>query len=99
MPEETLGDRIRWSRETAGLSQGQAAKLLDLPKETLGAMEGDNLLPAHCVMNDFSRHYDVDLHWLQTGQEREVSLPPMKNVTEADRESLRRLQARRRQDS
>lgn len=97
MPE-TLGERIEWARETAGLSRSQAAKLLDLPKPFLASVEMDEVQPAPCLMSDFSRHYDVDLHWLQTGEEREVEMPDMRNVTPRERESLRRLMARRRQE-
>lgn len=94
---DTLGGRLIEARVAAGLSVSQAAKLLDLPPSYIRSVEAGEVNPATSVVDDFGRCYDVQTAWLQSGVERDVTIPPG-NMTEKDRESLRRLFARSRQD-
>lgn len=105
MPEETtqqentLGARLNWARDTAGLSYSQAAKILHMDRFELIQLETDKCGASDNLLNEMSIVYDVDLQWLKTGIEREVEMPKKQSwVSESDWASLCRLLARGRQD-
>lgn len=64
-----IGERLRWAREQAGLSQGQVAKQLGVHRPTISQIEaGDRLLKANEVA-PFADLYDVDDDWILRGDE------------------------------
>lgn len=101
MKEETLGARLTWARDTAGLSYSQAAKMLHMERFELIQLETDKCGASDNLINEMSVVYDVDTHWLKTGVERHLDTLPLlgHDVSDEDHESLRRIIARRRQDS
>jgi transcriptional regulator with XRE-family HTH domain len=99
MDEITIGKRITWARDTAGLKIGQAARLLDTTPDRLLAIEQDRISPSPDELKLFEMKYDVDLKWLKTGIERPVDVPMSHHMSEEDREATRRLFARMRQNS
>lgn len=103
LPEETpltLGQRFTWAREQAGLSILQMVLVSGLRMDVLEGIEDDIRDPFLVEDVSFwSRYYDVSEEWLKTGVERAVLLPlQMLNATPKEREDLRCLLARRRQD-
>lgn len=59
-----IGERLRWAREQAGLSQGQVAKLLSYHRPTISQLEaGERALKADEV-NRFAELYDVHSEWI-----------------------------------
>lgn len=98
--DNELGERLTWARQTAGLSIGQAARLLNLTSEQIIASESGDWPGMYAPAEAWCRVYDIDVHWLKTGIEREVDMSGLSaHVSDEDRESLRRLIARRWQNS
>lgn len=98
--ETTFGARLKWAREQAGLTQGQAAKMLHFEKSEIIALETDQCGASRSLIEEFAVTYDVEINWLLLGTEREVDLSSLgSHVSAEDRESLRRVLARRRQDA
>ena len=63
----TIGERLRWAREQAGLSQGQVAKLLNYHRPTISQLEaGERALKADEVCR-FAELYDVQRDWILDG--------------------------------
>lgn len=93
---DTLGQRLAQARNTAGLSQAQAAKSIDAPISVIQGLEAG--VPDYTGYLPFLADlYRVDRDWLETGQERDVALP-VANFDEADREMMRSFWARRRRE-
>lgn len=70
-----IGLRLRSARENAGLSQAQAAKILDLHRPTLTEIElGNRKVPAE-ELKVFASTYDVSVTWL-LGEIDEQKLSP-----------------------
>lgn len=100
MSENTIGQRLTWARETAGLSLSQAARLMFTERQLIVDMEEGRTDPGFSVLNLFSLLYDADLCWLQTGIERQIDMGNIPaQVSKEDAESLRRVFARGRQNS
>lgn len=97
--EETLGQRLTWARDTAGLSYSQAAKLLHMERFELIQLETNQCGASNALIDEMAVLYDVSTEWLTTGLEREVSIPEKQWMSKDDAESLRRLFARMRQNS
>jgi len=68
MPEEDtkkqIGTRIRAAREQSGLSQGQAAKLLEMHRPTISEIEAGRRKVSADELIALSRLYDVSVAWL-----------------------------------
>lgn len=96
---DTLADRLIWARETAGLSIMQAAKVTGIHARAIAALEAGNELILSAVVESLAIAYDVDSTWLNTGVGREFDMPDMPMALAEERESLRRLIARGRQNS
>ncbi len=64
---EAVGERLRWAREQAGLSQGQVARQLDLHRPTVSQIEAGkrNVRPDEIVQ--FAELYDVREDWIVSG--------------------------------
>lgn len=59
-----IAARLRMAREAAGLSQGQAAKLLDMHRPTVSEIEaGRRRLAAH-ELGGFAKTYGIGVAWL-----------------------------------
>ena len=69
-PEElrhAIAARLRTARETAGLSQGQAAKRLEMHRPTISEIEaGRRRVSAEEVIR-FAEVYNVDAKWIMEG--------------------------------
>lgn len=68
MPKENdlpgIGDRLRESREAAGLSQAQVAKLLGVHRPTITEIESETRKVSAGELRQFSELYHVSLDWL-----------------------------------
>jgi hypothetical protein len=75
IPGDTLGERARWARETAGLSVAQAAWRVSVPVRCLQELEA-NLDEAGMMRIHLLAHlpgvYGVRPEWLSRGQRGEV---------------------------
>ena len=72
--EKTIPERLRTARETAGLTQGQAAKLLGLHRPSISEIEAGRRRVSAEELRQFADIYRVGVAWL-TG-EGEVSDGP-----------------------
>ncbi|MBU0557566.1 MAG: helix-turn-helix transcriptional regulator [Alphaproteobacteria bacterium] len=60
----TLPTRLRAARETAGLSQGQVAKLMNMHRPTVSEMEAGNRRITADELAKLADLYDTKLSWL-----------------------------------
>ena len=92
---ETISDRLRYAREQAGLSQGQAARLLHCFPQKLICLElGKQQLTVH-ELKEFAELYHVSAAWL-LGERTEADLDPrwverLAKLPESDRQKLTKL--------
>lgn len=70
---DLIAQRMKLAREQAGLSQGQAAKLLDLHRPTISEIEAGNRRVAADELARFAELYGVSVTWL-TGARDEADL-------------------------
>jgi len=63
-----LGERLRQARDSAGLSQGQVAKMLNMHRPTITDMESESRKVTAGELSRFADLYKVSLEWL-TGTE------------------------------
>jgi len=82
--ETTIAERLRSAREAAGLTQGQAAKLLGLHRPTVSEIEAGRRKVSAEELVQFADIYGVSVSWL-TGEG---------DLEEGPRESRIRLAAR-----
>jgi transcriptional regulator with XRE-family HTH domain len=61
---EQIAARLRSAREAAGLSQGQAAKLLDLHRPTISEIEAGRRKVSGEELTQFASLYAVSVEWL-----------------------------------
>jgi transcriptional regulator with XRE-family HTH domain len=61
---EQIASRLRAAREAAGLSQGQAAKLLDLHRPTVSEIEAGRRKVSGEELIQFASLYAVSVEWL-----------------------------------
>lgn len=59
-----IANRMRMARETAGLSQGQAAKLMDMHRPTISEIEAGRRRVAADELVRFAEIYGVSTAWL-----------------------------------
>lgn len=69
-----IAERIRRAREMAGLSQGQVAKLLNLHRPSITALEAGNRKVSAEEISKFSELYKVDPSWLLGDGEDQLSI-------------------------
>ena len=62
--KQVIAARLKEARELAGLSQGQAAKKLDMHRPTISEIEAGNRNVTAPELARFAELYDVDLTWL-----------------------------------
>jgi transcriptional regulator with XRE-family HTH domain len=65
-----IASRLRLAREMAGLTQGQAAKLLGIHRPTLSEMEAGRRKVAAEEVSNLAKMYGVGVSWL-VGEESE----------------------------
>jgi transcriptional regulator with XRE-family HTH domain len=68
-PREQIAARLRTAREAAGLSQGQAAKLLKLHRPTISEIEAGRRRVAGEELVQFASLYGVSVEWLTTASD------------------------------
>lgn len=61
---ELIAERLRDAREQAGLSQGQAAKLLGMHRPTISEIEAGRRRLAADELTGFAELYGVSVAWL-----------------------------------
>lgn len=69
-----LAKRLRAAREQAGLSQGQAAKMMGLHRPTISQIEAGVRRVTAEELSGFARIYDVSVSWI-ADETPEVSDP------------------------
>lgn len=66
--QEGIAQRLRWAREQAGLSQGQAARALGLHRPTISQIESGERRVRADEIKHFAELYDVREAWLLSGE-------------------------------
>lgn len=69
-----IAKRLRAAREQAGLSQGQAAKIMGLHRPTISQIEGGVRRVTVEEVSKFARIYEVSVSWI-TDEAPEVADP------------------------
>jgi transcriptional regulator with XRE-family HTH domain len=62
--KKLIAARLREARTMAGLTQGQAAKKMDMHRPTISEIEAGNRNVTMPELSRFAEVYDVDLVWL-----------------------------------
>ncbi len=62
--KKLTSERLRIAREMAGLSQNQAAKLLNISRPTISEIEAGRRNVTSVELSEFSDLYNVDILWL-----------------------------------
>lgn len=62
-----IGQRLRWAREQAGLSQGQVAKILDYHRPTISQIEAGHRAVRPDEIARFAEIYEVKEAWIIKG--------------------------------
>ena len=62
--ENVIADRMRAARESAGLSQGQVARLLAMHRPTISEIEAGRRRVSADELVRFAEIYDVPVSWL-----------------------------------
>lgn len=79
--KNAFGERLKRIREGLGLSQGDLADALSVPQTTISRYEtGKHEAKAELIARLAGR-YDIDLHWLLTGQEPTTATDPTTPTT------------------
>jgi transcriptional regulator with XRE-family HTH domain len=91
---QPLAERLRASRENAGLSQGQVAKVFGYQRPTISEIEAGRRKVSAEELSRFSELYDVSLVWLTSGGS-EFSDPTVelaaRELNKLSKEDLNRL--------
>ena len=64
---EVIGQRLRWAREQAGLSQGQVARMLDYHRPTISQIEAGQRVVRPDELARFAEIYEVKEAWIIKG--------------------------------
>jgi transcriptional regulator with XRE-family HTH domain len=62
--KQLIAARLKEARKLAGLSQGQAAKKMNMQRPTVSEIEGGNRKVTATELTQFAEIYDVSLAWL-----------------------------------
>jgi transcriptional regulator with XRE-family HTH domain len=76
VPQWTEGDRLRKSREAAGLSQQQLADLIGISRRSIVNYEGGKHDPSRPVVLSWALATGVPLVWLSDGHDPHDDGPP-----------------------
>lgn len=75
---DLIARRLKAARELAGLSQGQAAKLLDFHRPTISEIEAGHRRVAADELARFAELYGVSINWITgTRDEPDLSDPQL----------------------
>lgn len=66
---DEIAGRLRMARETAGLSQGQAAKRLDMHRPTISEIEAGRRRVSAEELAAFADLYGIDANWITEGSQ------------------------------
>lgn len=88
---QTIAERLRFARDTAGLTQAQAAKLLYLHRPSISEIEAGRRKVSADELAKFAEIYGVSVAWL-AGNIEEGRTPAVERMRLAARE-LSRLSA------
>lgn len=66
---EQIAARLKIARDAAGLSQGQAARLLKMHRPTISEIEAGRRRVAGEELGQFAKLYGVSVEWLTTAAE------------------------------
>ena len=69
---QTIAGRLRMARETAGLSQGQVAKRLNMHRPTISEIEAGRRRVSAEEMAVFAELYGIDANWITEGSKGSV---------------------------
>lgn len=69
--KKEIAGRLKLARELSGLSQAQAAKILNLSRPTITEIEQGRRNVIGTELAQFSDIYDVDVNWILSGAEDE----------------------------
>ncbi|WP_454813817.1 XRE family transcriptional regulator [Labrys neptuniae] len=64
---QTIGERLRWARENAGMTQQVAADALGISKSAVSQWERNQTEPSTENLREAAKIYQVLLHWLMEG--------------------------------
>lgn len=62
--QKRIADRIREARQLSGLSQGQAAKMLEMHRPTISEIENGNRKVSATELAQFAEIYEVSINYL-----------------------------------
>ena len=80
---DTIGKRLRWSRQQAGLTQSHVANEFGWHRPTVSQIEADQRAVKSDEVETFASLYDVKQDWLVSG---DASLEPNPTLEVAARE-------------
>jgi len=69
---EQIAQRLRMARETAGLSQGQVAKRLNMHRPTISEIEAGRRRVSAEEITAFAELYGIDANWITEGSKGSV---------------------------
>lgn len=91
----SIAERLRMARESAGLSQGQVAKLMGLHRPTISEIEAGRRRVSADELTQFAELYSVDTDWILSEQESDSSddkiLLAARQLSNMSNEDLNRL--------
>lgn len=67
MDKQEIAERLRSAREMAGLSQGQAAKKMEMHRPTISEIEAGRRNVKSDELSAFAQLYGVEISWLANG--------------------------------
>lgn len=70
----SFGRRLNQSRKNKKLTQEEVAKLLGIDDTTISKYENDKSEPDNETLKRLSQLYEVNTHWLHTGQDYDKNL-------------------------
>ncbi|MBX3452743.1 MAG: helix-turn-helix transcriptional regulator [Planctomycetaceae bacterium] len=65
---EAIGQRLRWAREQAGLSQGQVAQMFEYHRPTISQIEAGKRIVRPDEIERFAEIYGVKDAWILRGE-------------------------------
>ena len=76
---KTIGERIKFVRQSKDCTQQKFADVLGLKRNTIATYELDKTTPRDRTIADICREFRVNEHWLRTG-EGEMQTPVMRDA-------------------
>src|ERR1700675_2868278 len=91
-----IGERLRHSRDAAGLSQAQAAQLMNLHRPTVTEIESETRKVSAGELKQFANIYHVSIEWLMgetpsVNDKIKLAARKLHGLKENDLESVMRI--------